>query len=157
MPSASSRTDAHQLVTGDDADQANQGGRSDAADAGKGREIIAALDPDEHLVTQLMCHYRNRRRLASVLAFKDLHRRCRGANQKCRSFKGTRKLWRQGHRSGARLFPLRLPGGKRLSEFILEVGTPFLELSLKNPRGSRTRAGLHMLPNPERRHDKQSE
>ena len=56
--------------------------------------------------------------------FLTLHRCFEGANQKCCSFKGTKKLWRQGHRSGTRLFPLRLPGGRRLSEFILEVGTP---------------------------------
>ena len=67
MPSASSRTDVHQLVACDDADQANQG----AAETGPGREIIGALNPDQHLVAHLMpkpCHYRNRLRLASVLA-----------------------------------------------------------------------------------------
>jgi hypothetical protein len=98
MPSASSRTDAHQLVAGDDADQANQGGRRNAADTGPDREIIAALDLDQHLVTPQACHYRNRPRLASGLAFRDLHRRSKGANQKRCSFKGTKNLWRQRHR-----------------------------------------------------------
>jgi hypothetical protein len=32
---------------------------------------------------------------------------------------------------GARLFPLRLPGGQRLSEFILEFGTSFLERAIE--------------------------
>ena len=101
MPSASSRTDAHQLVAGDDLDQANQanrGGRRNAADTGPDREIIAALDLDQHLVTPQACHYRNRPRLASGLAFRDLHRRSKGANQERCSFKGTKNLWRQRHR-----------------------------------------------------------
>jgi hypothetical protein len=77
----------------------------------------------------------------SVLAFRDLHRRCEGRESKMLFLQRNKKVVAaKAQALRTRLFARRLPGGQRLSEFILEFGTSFLErrskkLSLRyNPR-----------------------